>query len=253
MTNAVMSESKIPSRTGQDTSLSGDLERPPVRFFFLAKGFARIFWGLLIAMILFFGNAAVEVFHFVKLPAYVVGCALAAWGLWMLPTAGAVSLKWRPRVRAAMALVFLQIYFAPFLEWWKGSPHVAFYFVNVLGLLLVGMLMLFFVNLLAADAFGRLRDRGGRIEALIFAWGVVLLMIAPLVLTAACCLLAAFRYKTDFEFEMWQAVGQLPIWIYMVLTIPCSLTLIATWKAKDSCYRRLALDDADANYKCSAK
>ncbi len=214
-----------------------------MRCFFLARGFSRIFWGLLCAALFFFGNAAVEMFSFVKLPAYVAGSCVIAWGLWMLPAAGAISPRWRRRVRAALALAGLQIYFAPFLEWWKLAPHAAFYFVNILGLLMASMGMLLIINLLAADVFRCLQDRGGQLEALAFAWGVVLLMIAPLLLTTAFCLLAAFRYDSDFVFEMWQTVVQLPIWIYMLLTVPCSLTLIAVWKVKALCYRRLAQEE----------
>ncbi len=246
MNDTMMNDQMDSDRTDQDMPLTG-ADLPPVRFVFLAKGFACIFWGLLIAMIMFFGNAAVEVFHYVRIPGYVVGSLLAAWGVWMLSEAGVVSAKWRRRVRVALILVFLQVYFAPFLEWWKVSPHLLFYFVNVLGLLLVSMLTLFYVNLLAADVFHRLPHRGGRIEALAFGGGVLLLMIVPLVITVIFCLVAAVRYQTDFEFEMWQTIIRIPIWIYMILTLPCSLTLIASWKAKDLCYRRLVHDDADSN------
>lgn len=231
----------------RDIPAPGEPGIQPVRFLFLAKGFSRIFWGLLIAMVLFFGNASVEVFHFVRIPAYVVGSALAAWGLWMLSEAGGVEAKWHSRVRAALAMVGLQIYFSPFFEWWKMSPHVLIYMANVLGLLLVSMLALLWVNVLAASVFRRLADRGGQIEAWSFAGSIVLLMIAPLVLTVIFCLVAAMRYHTDFEFEIWETVVRLPIWVYMILTIPCSLTLIASWKVKELCYRRLAEGDGDAH------
>ncbi|MBU4199869.1 MAG: hypothetical protein KKE37_04970 [Verrucomicrobia bacterium] len=226
--------------------MTGDNDLQPVRFLFLAKGFSRVFWGLLIAMILFFGNASVEVFHFVRVPAYIAGSALVAWGLWMLSGAGAVGAQWRTHVRMVMALVFLQVYFAPFFEWWKMSPHVLIYLANVLGLLLVSMLALFWVNVLAADVFRRLSNRGGQIEAWVFAGSVILLMIAPLVLTVIFCLVAALRYQTEFEFEIWQTVVRLPIWVYMILTIPCSLTLIVSWKVKELCYGRLAEGDREA-------
>lgn len=246
MTDAVMNEPMGPDRTDQDTSARSGLDFPPVRFVFLAKGFSLIFWGLLLAMILFFGNASVEVFHVVRIPAYVVGSALAAWGVWMLSDAGAISGPWHRHVRATLILVSLQIYFAPFVEWWKLSPHKMIYLVNVIGLLLVSMLTLFYVNRLAADLFRRLQNRSGRIEAWVFGGGVVVLMIVPLVLTTVACLVATMRYQTNFEFEMWQTIIQLPIWVYMILTIPCSLTLVTAWKARELCLRRLAQDDRDA-------
>ncbi len=240
MTDAVINPTTIPGGNDRGMRLPGDRERLPVSCFFLAKGFSRIFWGLLLAMVLFFGNAAVELFHFVNLPAYMAGSALAAWGLWMLSDAGSVSLRWRRRVRAALALLLLQIYFAPFLEWWKAAPGIDFYFINVLGLLLVSLLAFFFVNLLAADTFRRLQERGAQIEALVFALSVVLLMIVPLVLTTGFSLMVALRYKTDFAVEMWQSVMQLPTWVYTILTLPCSLTLVAVWKAKVLCYHCMA-------------
>ncbi len=239
MTDAAINPTKIPGDNDRATFSPGD-QQLPVSCFFIAKGFSRIFWGLLLAMVLFFGNAAVELFHCVKLPAYVAGSALAVRGLWMLSDAGPVSLRWRRRVRAALALLLLQIYFAPFLEWWKAAPGIDFYFINVLGLILISMLAFFFVNLLAADTFWRMQGgRGAQIEALVFALGVVLLMIVPLIVTIGFSFMAAWRYNTNFALEMWQSVMHLPTWAYMILTLPCSLTLITAWKAKVLCYSRV--------------
>jgi uncharacterized PurR-regulated membrane protein YhhQ (DUF165 family) len=196
----------------------------------------------LISLVLFFGYSALEVYQFVKIPAYVAGSALAAWGLWQLPAAGNLSRRWRTYIRCALVLVCLQIYFAPFLAWWRMAPEMLYYFVNVLGLLLAGMLALIFVNLLAADVFHCLRHRSGEVEALVFALGVVLLMIAPLGLTVLLSLLAVWRQDVCFAGDMWQTVIRLPVWVYMLMTLPCSLTLIAVWKAKIVCYRRLAAE-----------
>ncbi len=219
------------SRQGELTS--------PLYCLSLARGFSRVFWGLLITLALFFGQATIEFFHSVRLPAYVIGSALTAWGLWILAAVGAFNQSWRRRAQAALALICLGIYFAPFLEWWKASPRETFYLINVIGLLLASVAALCLVNLLAADLFRRLAEYGNRLEALSFAWSVVLLMLLPLLLMLVLCLLSASKHHTSFEFEIWQTLLRLPYWAYMLWSLPCSLTLITAWKAKTLSSRRL--------------
>ncbi len=229
-----MMSSAIPALPAEDPSDAR------LALFFLARGFTRIFWGLLVALILFFGRVSIVVTPGMKISAYVVGCALAAWGVWTLAAAGLDSRWWRRCWRATLGLLLLTIYFAPFLEWWKRAPQVPLYLVNVLGLLLASMLTLLLLDLLAADIFRRLEQWPARREALAFGGSVFLLMIAPLVVTVLASLWATIRYQTSFEFEMWRMILHLPIGVYAILTVPCSLTLFTIWKARALCYQRLA-------------
>jgi len=139
----------------------------------------------------------------------------------------------------ALGLVFLIIYFAPFVIWLQAMPRENFFLVNVLGMLLTGMMIFFLVNLLTADACLLFKERGGQVESQVFALGVVFLMIAPFLIGLLFALVASIRYNSLFAEEIWLTMNRMPIWLYVATTLPCSLTLVASWKAKSICYQRL--------------
>ena len=211
----------------------------PAQILCMAKGFSRIFWGVFFMVGLFLSQASLEVFHGIRIPAYVVGAGLIGWGIWLLQSAGPVSRKWHRRTRMALRLVFLIIYFAPFIAWWKAMPRENIFLVNVLGLLLTGMGILLLINLLTADAYILFKERGGQVESQVFAFGVVILMIAPFLIGLLFALVASIRYNSLFAEEIWMTINRMPIWLYVATTLPCSLTLVASWKAKACCYQRL--------------
>ena len=139
----------------------------------------------------------------------------------------------------ALGLVGLIIYFAPFIAWWHAMPYENLFLVNVLGLLLAGMGILLLVDLLAAETFGLFEQRGSRVESQLFAFGVIILMIAPFLIGLLFALVASIRYNAPFAEEIWLTINRVPIWLYVATTLPCTLTLVASWKAKTLCYQRL--------------
>ena len=211
----------------------------PAQILCLAKGFSRIFWGVFLMVGLFLSQAGLEVFHGIRIPAYVLGAGLISWGLWLLQSAGPTGRRWQRRTRMALGLTFLIIYFAPFITWWRAMPYENLFLINVLGLLLSGMLILLLVNLLAAETFSLFEERGGRVESQAFAFGVVILMIAPFLIGLLFALVASLRYNAPFAEEIWTTINRVPIWLYVATTLPCSLTMVASWKAKSICYQRL--------------
>lgn len=64
-------------------------------------------------------------------------------------------------------------------------------------------------------------------------------MIAPFLIGLLFALVASIRYNSLFAEEIWLTVNRVPIWLYVATTLPCSLTLVASWKAKALCYQRL--------------
>ena len=211
----------------------------PSQILYMAKGFSWIFWGLLLNMVLFFGDATIEFFHILRIPAYVIGSVLIGWGLFVLRDTGGISHTWLRLGRIAIVLVCLEIYFAPFTEWWRNMPYVSFYMINCLGLLLAGMLTLFYINLLVAEGSRCLNDREGQIESKLLAAGVALLMIVPLLVSVAFAAIAAIRYQTSFYMEIWHILNWVSPWVYVFVIISCSLTLVASWKARSRCYHEL--------------
>ena len=233
-----MDNIEVPSGENTDTQLSAN-PLTPARILCLAKGFSRIFWGVFLMVGLFLSQAGLEVFHGIRIPAYVLGAGLIGWGLWLLQSAGPARRSWQRRTRMALGLAFLVIYFAPFIAWWQAMPYENLFLVNVLGLLLTGMGILLLVNLLAAETFGLFEERGNRVESQVFAFGVVILMIAPFLIGLLFALVASMRYNAPFAEEIWLTINCVPIWLYVATTLPCSLTMVASWKAKAICYQRL--------------
>jgi len=233
-----MDYSEVPLDENNDKRLNAN-PITPAQILCLAKGFSRIFWGVFLMVGLFLSRAGLEVFHGIRIPAYVLGAGLIGWGLWLLQSAGPARRSWQKRTRMALVLAFLIIYFAPFIVWWQAMPYENLFLVNVLGLLLTGMGILLLVNLLAAETFGLFEERGSQVESQVFAFGVVILMIAPFLIGLLFALVASMRYNISFAEEIWMTINRVPIWLYVAITLPCSLTMVASWKAKAICYQRL--------------
>jgi len=233
-----MDYTQIPSDANNDARLNANAITP-AQTLCLAKGFSRIFWGVFIMVGLFLSQAGLEIFHGIRIPAYVLGAGLIGWGLWLLQSAGPATPSWQRRTRLALGLVFLIIYFAPFIAWWQARPYENLFLVNVLGLLLTGMGIILLVNLLSAETFGLFAERGSRVESQVFAAGVVILMIAPFLIGLLFALVASMRYATMFAEEIWLVIDRVPVWLYVATTLPCSLTMVAAWKAKATCYKHL--------------
>ncbi|MBI2437898.1 MAG: hypothetical protein HYV36_03690, partial [Lentisphaerae bacterium] len=99
---------------------------------------------------------------------------------------------------------------------------------------------LLLVNLLTAETFRLFQERGSQVESQALVLGVVVFMIAPFLIGLLSTLYASIRYNFLFAEELWLTVSRVPPWLYVAATLlPCSLTLVAAWKAKTLCYQRL--------------
>jgi len=205
----------------------------------LAQGFSRAFWGLALMVVLFLIQSELELFRGVRIPAYIAGAALLGWGLMTLRTADIPHPAWRAQAGAAARLAFLTIYLAPFIAWWRLLPQDAFLTLNVLALLLACMLLLWLLNRLAAGLFEVFGLQSDRLEAGFFGWTVAALMLAPFALAVTAAGLASLRREATFAQAVWMLVTRTPIWMFVAATLPCSLSLVALWKAKALCSRRL--------------
>lgn len=204
----------------------------------LVKGFSRVFWGLALTAVLVLSQTRIDFFSVGWVPAYFCGTLLHGWGLGTLWRAGRISARWNLRLTTALALVLLEIYFFPFVRWWKMMPYISYFTVNVGLLVLAVIASLVISNLLAADFFRRLALKGERLEAQIYAFSVLFFMALPLLLACVFSIISAWHYQTVFYDEFIQAVYSVPLWFYVVLFVPYSLTLVMLWKARDRSYQR---------------
>ncbi len=206
-------------------------------FINLVKGFSRVFWGLALTAVFFLSQVNLEFFSGLRLPAYCVGTALNCWGLITLRRAGKVSARWNGCLGLAIFLAFLQVYFIPFVYWWKNMPYIPFFTFNVGVLAVAVILTLYLSNIIVGDFFQRLSLKGERLEARIYAGSVIAFMAIPLVVAVVFSYISAGRYQTVFLDELIAAMRRVPIWMYVVVTVPYSLTLAVLWKARDRSYQ----------------
>lgn len=212
-----------------------------IHFISLGKGFSRVFWGMALTAVLLLIQVKVEFFSGFRLPAYFLGTFLHCWGLATLWRAGKISSRWRLLLSSAIFLVLLEVYFFPFVRWWSMMPYVSFYTINVGTLVVAVILSLYVCNLIVADFFYRLSMKGEGLEAKIYAGAVVGFMAIPFFAAVVFSTISALRYQTVFIDELIEAVHRVPLWLYVVTTIPYSLTLAILWKARDRSYRQFYL------------
>lgn len=120
-------------------------------------------------------------------------------------------------------------------------PYISFFTFNIGALAVAVILSLYLSNIIAADFFRRLSLNGDRLEAQIYAGAVIVFMAAPLFVAIVFSSVSALRYQTIFLDELIEAVHRVPIWLYVVITIPYSLTLAVLWKARDRSYQQFCL------------
>ncbi len=211
----------------------------PVRLLCLARGLTHVFWGMTAMLGLFLAQATLDVFRGLRLPAYVAGAVFVLGGFWRLHDAGALSPRWPARTRLAVWLSALTIYFAPFLGWWRAMPLQPVFLLNVAGLALAGMGLMLLAALLAGEVFHRLAAPGDRLEALLAAAGVVLLMMAPCAAGLAWAAVITVNDPAPFVQQAARVASAVPGWAASAAILPCALTLMSVWKARRLCYARL--------------
>lgn len=212
-----------------------------IHFITLVKGFSRVFWGLALTAVLFLSQVKLEFFSGLRLPAYFIGTALHCWGLLTLRNAGKISARWNLCLVTAILLALSQIYFFPFMYWWKIMPYIPFFTFNVGALAAAVILSLYLSNIIVADFFRYLSLKGERLEAQFYAGAVIAFMAVPLIVAVVFSSISALRYQTIFLDELIEAVRRVPIWLCIIVTVPYSLTLAVLWKARDRSYRQFCL------------
>lgn len=207
----------------------------------LVKGFSRVFWGLALTAVLLLSQTRLEFLSVFKMPAYFLGTLIHFWGLMTLWRAGKISSRWNARLSIAIVLVLMEIYFFPFVRWWRMMPYIPFFLFNAGVLVLSSICSLILCNLIAADLFRRLSLSGERLEAQIYVLAVLVFMAIPFFLAVVFPFIASLRYQTIFSDELIGAVYSIPVWFFVIVTIPFSLTLAMLWKARDRSYRKFCL------------
>jgi len=224
--------------TRASTSSSHSLS--PVQLVRVARGFSCLFWGLPATLFLLSGVVHLQAFAFIRLPPYVMGTLILFCGVIMFHRAGAVTPRWPGYVRQTIFLVILQVYFAPFYQWWNGMQYETFLLLNVAALLGCAIWALYLFNQLAGLLGIALGDDTFYIEARLCGLAVMALMLLPLLGAGLYGLLGWVRFDSSLYSELSHVRRQIQPWLYGLFLLPFVLTVATAWKAKQLAFRHLS-------------
>jgi hypothetical protein len=216
-----------------------DITLSPSQLLRVARAFACIFWGIPLGLLLFFNALRFYFWSRIPLPPYVIGIVLVYIGTIYLYMAGRITPNWIKRVKRTLFVLFLHVYFAPFVYWWQRVPDNRFFTTNVLGLVFCSLWILLLINQLVGELARALGDRTFRVEASVCGWGVIVLLMVPFLLSVAYAFVAADRHEASLQGLLLFMYRNMPSWLTVLFLLPFTMTMACSWKAKESCLTRL--------------
>jgi hypothetical protein len=213
---------------------------PAAAWLEVAHGFARLVWSLPLLLFLLTGAVQFPQFPLFRLPSYTFAVIIALWGLAALRRARSADPSWNRRIRRTQALCLLLLYFAPFMQWWIHLPMVDHLTLNIYGLTITCIMLLWNLCRLAELVAVHLDNRTFFIEARLCGIAVLALLLVPVLGFQVYALGLAVVYGMPLH----QSTIILPYlpWagaIFALMLVPFSLTIAIAWKAKESAYRQL--------------
>lgn len=202
----------------------------------LGRGFSRVFWGLFVSLICFFGDVSICVMKNFNIPAYIAGAIVLIWGLVILRDVGGLRRNWRARINYTIWLVALQIYLAPFVEWWRVRPNEIYFTFNMVALVFIVILSLLSINMIVASVSRALSERGILAESIVYFVLTLVLQLAPVYIIILSALYVENAWSIGFVFYLKEMLAVLPKWLYIAGMIPFSLNMMLVWRIRERCY-----------------
>ncbi|NCC50516.1 MAG: hypothetical protein EOM20_04795 [Spartobacteria bacterium] len=212
---------------------------PAAQLFRLSRGFLLLFWGIVLEFVFFF---RIVDFHFafrIPVPSYLFGVIIIYTGLIFLFLAGPLTPHWKKLVHNSLIIATLHVYFVPFVYWWVELQLNSYFIINIFGLLFCSLWLLILANRLAEEAAYVLHDQDLKYEAAAAGWGVILLLIIPVVIFLGLCAINVVNNKTALYFEVLILFQNLPKWLLFILVIPIALSIGSAWKAHAACQQSI--------------
>lgn len=211
----------------------------PVSVARAARGFSCIFWGIALSLLLFAEVLNIQTLGSFRLPAHILGLVVilagALWFRFMPP----LTPTWARKARILLAAVLIQVYMIPFVTWWKQLPHVMYFCINMMFLLLAAAWLLVSLNRIAAEAGRALKNDILRVEARLCAWVAPLSLLLPALAIARSAWLSTRGAVTLRLDAIYLGSPWLP-WTNILLLLPFVLAMAVSWEAKERCLDYLA-------------
>lgn len=206
----------------------------PAELLDMTSGLFAIFWSLPLGLLLYLRAIKIQSFDELRLPAYVIGPIACLWGLSALARVRRLTPHWRARINTARCFTFMQIYFAPFVFWWDRVGNRPFFTANIIGLFLVSVLLLVWLNWIVTEIGAALQLSAFTAEgrALTAMTAIVLVLPFILLLVHSVATTARYGYTTP-QLEMISSLRDTQPWAYMLVLVPFTCTLVALLRARD--------------------
>ena len=207
------------------------------QLFHMARGFLLLFWGIILEVLFFFHIVDFNFAFTFPVPSYLLGVLVIYTGLIFLYLVGPVSPHWKKLIHSSLVVATLHIYFVPFVYWWLKLQFNNFFLANVFALLFCSLWLLILVNRLAEEAADVVCNQDLKYEASAAGWGVILLLMVPVIIFLGLCGLNIIRNQTVLYIEVFILLQEIPKWLLFILVIPIALSIGSAWKAHASCIR----------------
>ncbi|HBA84977.1 MAG TPA: hypothetical protein DCZ95_12855 [Verrucomicrobia bacterium] len=205
----------------------------PDQLLLLSRGFSCLFWSIPLGLLLFAMVPQIQVLRYFQMPSFLIGLMTGYWGLILLRKAGPITPHWPALIHRGLAIIFFQLYLAPFIQWWRVMPGVPYYFYNTAAFYLCTTWGLFLVNQLAGEAGRALHQSSFELETHLFRWASLAFMLAPLLGILVMAGYASHQYESPVWLELVRLGQLLPRWVFIPLLLPFTLTMATAWKAKE--------------------
>lgn len=231
--------------TDELTTTTGEKRPPnlplrPDQLIGLARGFAWQGWGLLATFLLLLGLLEWHLARVLaSLPSYVMGAACTLFGGVLWWRAAEQIRPWRRYARWAVALTALQIYFAPFVAWWRSDLEDVQLYLNCMALL-ANLNLLAWVLARQAEETGRiLADSTLATEARLGRRTLILPVLGLTLLLAAyeAAVLTGVPLPEPATVALPGMV--MPPWLMAAHLGAISMTVSLCWRATQACHRAL--------------
>jgi hypothetical protein len=219
-----------------DSNSAGLQNQPAAAIVRAMRGFAFIFWGLPLTLLLYFRALDIRTMESLHLPSYILGMGIIYVGFVFVLHCGIGSAKWKRYARHGLISSFMLIYLGPFVYWYRYIPRIgAYYMANSVILIACIIWLLFTINWLASELGHLVGDETLKQESRLFGWSVGLMMLVPLLITFAFSSVMAVKFESSLISEMRVVRYDAPTWTQILFLLPISLTMMSAWKGKEQC------------------
>jgi hypothetical protein len=203
----------------------------------LARGLTTLFWGLPVALVVLVKTAtktSAELEYFDFIPPVAV-CAWLVYGIWQLGAFRPSERVWQRTLDKSRILSLVCLGLSPFLYFWVRFPSQSYFFWQVVGLAISGILLLAALNAALRRLVAMLPDQMLRQEVRLFtSLNLGLLAGFPLA-GLLLMLLLRLGYLPGAVRDFLVQVELVNPWMMVFLClIPLSMTMALLWKIRET-------------------